>query len=177
MRGRQDVHSSPHVRRRQHREHVCHVHALGLGLPRYRRLGACARAPGERVRRTSSYGNAHTSLTAGRGWQGKASYGGYLTWDDHPVLAKKPKNKVGCCCPVGTWRCTLLHSSWHAGVTAVESNSTTNLRDVLPLRSLSSSCVLTLSLCVSASLCLCSPFSSRRALSRIFLFTTDLQDR
>ena len=24
-------------------------------------------------------------------WQGKASYGGYLTWDDHPKLASKPK--------------------------------------------------------------------------------------
>jgi len=23
--------------------------------------------------------------------QGQASYGGYLTWDDHPALAQKPK--------------------------------------------------------------------------------------
>ena len=47
-----------------------------------------------------SLGDTHTSLTAGCGWQGKASYGGYLTWDDHPVLAQKQKKKVGCeaCC-------------------------------------------------------------------------------
>jgi hypothetical protein len=25
---------------------------------------------------------------------GKASYGGYLTWDDHPVLAQKQKKKI-----------------------------------------------------------------------------------
>jgi len=35
----ENVHPPPHVRRRQHREHVRDVDALGLGLPRHRPLG------------------------------------------------------------------------------------------------------------------------------------------
>eukprot|EP00277_Geminigera_cryophila_P019036 CAMPEP_0179448392 /NCGR_PEP_ID=MMETSP0799-20121207/32234_1 /TAXON_ID=46947 /ORGANISM="Geminigera cryophila, Strain CCMP2564" /LENGTH=73 /DNA_ID=CAMNT_0021240181 /DNA_START=35 /DNA_END=256 /DNA_ORIENTATION=+ len=55
-----------------------------------------------------------TSMHSGSGYlvtspDGSASYGGYLTWDDHPKLAQKPKAKaakviaktLGGCKPFG----------------------------------------------------------------------------